>query len=288
MLVKGNIVAATLRELLNSGKAVLAPGAYDGLSAELVEDAGFSLVYASGGAMARASGYPDINLLSQTEVVDRLEKMADVIAIPIIADADTGFGGSANVHRTVRLFQRIGIAGLHIEDQVFPKKCGRMSGKGLVSAEEMCLRLRIAVHARGDNDLVLIARTDANTEEGFESALSRVQAYERTGVDMVFVEGLSSVEQIERLGAGVKIPKLINMYYGGKAPLLPMERLAELGFLVVIAPSDLQRAAIGAMQRTLAALKADGHSQAVSHEHAGLAEREAISRTARYSALDAL
>ncbi|MFT4066528.1 isocitrate lyase/PEP mutase family protein [Paraburkholderia sp.] len=278
----------TFRALLNSGKVILAPGVFDGLSAQLVEGAGYSAMYASGGAISRAAGYPDLNVLSLTEVVERLEKIVSATALPVIADADTGFGGAANIDRTVRLFARAGVAALHIEDQVFPKRCGRLSGKSIIPIDEMCHRLRVARHAIGSGDVVLIARTDANSEEGFEAALTRVKAYESMDVDMVFVEGVASAAEIERLGTEIKVPKLINMYYGGKTPLMPTEALQQAGVRVVIVPSDLQRAAAKAMQRTLHALKEDGHSRAVAHDLISVAERDSISRTSEYIALDNL
>ncbi|MBD1553432.1 isocitrate lyase/PEP mutase family protein [Pseudomonas typographi] len=275
-----------LRHLLKSANSLIAPGAYDGLSARLVELAGFEAVYASGGAIARAAALPDIGLLSFSEVLARIENIVEASALPVIADADTGFGGAANVERTVRAFERAGVAALHLEDQAFPKRCGHLDDKSLIDTTEMCAKIRIARRTLRDPDLVLIARTDAIAVEGFEAALARAQRYVQAGADMIFVEAPETVEQIQEIARRIPGPKLMNMFYGGKTPLMPAEELASLGYQLIIIPSDLQRAAIHAMQNTLAQIKRTGDSSALAGQLTSFQEREQIVRTSRFLALD--
>lgn len=265
---------------------VVAPGAYDGMSARLVAAAGFNAVYASGGAIARAAGYPDIGLLSFTEVMDRVEKIVDASGLPVVADADTGFGGSANVERTVRVMERAGVAAFHIEDQSFPKRCGHLDDKSLVDAEEMCRKVRIARQTLADADTLVIARTDAIAVEGFDAAIARAERYVKAGADMVFVEAPETLEQIRAIADRLPGLKLINMFHGGKTPLVPLPDLAAMGYRLAIIPSDLQRAAIHAMQATLAAIRASGDSSALADRLTSFKEREEIVQTRRYLALD--
>jgi len=279
-------VTAQLRKHLASGTSLVAPGAYDGLSSRLVELAGFQAVYASGGAIARSTALPDIGLLSFSEVLERIEKIVDATTLPVIADADTGFGGGPNVERTVRAFERIGVAALHLEDQVFPKRCGHLDDKTLIAPSEMCTKIRIARHALQDPDFVLIARTDAIAVEGFEAALDRAEAYIEAGADMIFVEAPETLAQIEAIAHRLPGPKLMNMFHGGKTPMVPVETLATLGYQLVIIPSDLQRAAIHAMQQTLAEIMRSGDSAAMADQLTRFTEREAIVRTQRYLALE--
>lgn len=275
-----------LRQRL-AADVVVAPGAYDGMSARLVAAAGFPAVYASGGAIARAAGYPDIGLLSFTEVMDRVEKIVDASGLPVVADADTGFGGSANVERTVRIMERAGVAAFHIEDQSFPKRCGHLDDKSLVDVEEMCRKVHIARQTLSDPDALVIARTDAIAVEGFDAALARAQRYVEAGADMLFVEAPETREQILAIAERLPGLKLINMFYGGKTPLVPLPELAAMGYRLVIIPSDLQRAAIHAMQATLAAIRQTGDSSALAERLTSFKEREEIVQTRRYLALDA-
>ena len=277
---------ARLRQQL-SENIVVAPGAYDGLSARLVAAAGFSAVYASGGAIARAAGYPDIGLLSFTEVMDRVEKIVDASGLPVVADADTGFGGSANVERTVRLMERAGVAAFHIEDQTFPKRCGHLDDKSLVDAGEMARKVHIARQTLADADTLVIARTDAIAVEGFDAAIARAELYLKAGADMIFVEAPETLAQIRAIAERLPGLKLINMFYGGKTPLVPLPDLAAMGYRLAIIPSDLQRAAIHAMQETLRAIRLTGDSSAMADRLTSFKEREAIVQTGRYLALDA-
>lgn len=276
---------ARLRELLAGDRIIVAPGAFDGLSARLVERAGFPAVYATGGGIARSMGLPDLGLLGLTEVVEHLLPIVESVSVPVIADADTGFGNVLNVRRTVRAFERAGVAALHLEDQEFPKRCGHLDDKAVISTAEMVSKLRAAREAATDPDLVLIARTDAVAMEGLPRALERARAYTAAGADVVFVEAPQTVEQIEVVARELPMPKLINMFQGGKTPLVPLARLQALGYRVVIIPSDLQRAAIRTMEEVLAAIARDGNSAALEHRMASFGEREGLVNTQEYLAL---
>ena len=276
-----------LRELLRAGDVVVAPGVWDGLSARLVARAGFPAAYATGGGIARSMGYPDLGLLSLSEVASRLANIVEHAGVPVIADADTGYGNALNAQRAVREFERAGVAALHLEDQTFPKRCGHYDDKSVVPAAEMAQKLRAARDAMTDSDIVLIARTDALAVEGLDAAVERAQAYAAAGADVIFIEAPVSVEQIEAIARRVPQPKLINMFQGGKTPLVPVARLKALGYQIVIIPSDLQRATIRAMDDVLAAIARDGSSAALAERMASFTEREAVVDTAAYLARDA-
>ncbi len=279
--------SAQLRELLRGGGVVVAPGVWDGLSARLVARAGFPAAYATGGGIARSMGYPDLGLLSLSEIVARLANIVEHAGVPVIADADTGYGNALNAQRAVREFERAGVAALHLEDQTFPKRCGHYDDKSVVPVVEMAQKLRAARDAMTDPDIVLIARTDALAVEGLDAAVERAQAYAAAGADVIFIEAPVSLEQIEAIARRVPQPKLINMFQGGKTPLVPVARLKALGYQIVIIPSDLQRAAIRAMDDVLAAIARDGSSAALADRMASFAEREAVVDTAGYLARDA-
>ena len=236
--------ATKLRTLLASGRIMVAPGAFDGLSARLVEQAGFPAIYASGGAIARSIGVPDLGLLSMGTIVDRLAAMADIVAVPLIADADTGYGNALNAQAAARAFERAGVAALHIEDQTFPKKCGHYDDKSLVPVADMVGKLKAVRDALHDPDFVVIARTDAIAVEGFAAAIDRASAYHQAGADMLFVEAPTSEAEIAEIARRLPGWKLINMFEGGKTPLVAVPRLEALGYHVVIIPSDTQRAAM--------------------------------------------
>ena len=278
--------AAAFRQLLEGDEVILAPGAFDGLSARLVESAGFPAVYASGGAMARSIGLPDLGLLSMAEIVVRLREIVGAVGVPVIADADTGYGGALNTWRAVRTYAEVGVAALHIEDQVFPKRCGHFEGKAVVPVREFVNKIRAASDAAAESGIAVIARTDAIAVEGFEAAMDRAAAYAEAGADVLFLEAPESEEQIEEIARRLPQPKLINMTLGGKSPVLPLNRLARLGFRVVIVPSDLQRMAIRSMQRVLDVIKRDGNGGALAGEMASFDERDDVVDTTGYLDLD--
>jgi 2-methylisocitrate lyase-like PEP mutase family enzyme len=274
-----------LRRFLDADDVCVAPGVFDALSARLVERAGFPAVYASGGAIARSAGVPDLGLLSVTEVVTRLESVVEAVSVPVIADADTGYGSALNVYRTVKQFRRAGVAALHLEDQLFPKRCGHYDDKKIVSPEEMEQRLHAARDAIG-SDLLLIARTDGIAVEGFERTIERAHRYARAGADVLFVEAPASEEQIAAIARELPYPKLINMFFGGKTPLVPVPALKQLGYRFVIIPSDLQRAALWAMERTLEAIRKDGSSLGRADQMYSFRDREQLVSTASYLELE--
>lgn len=271
-----------LRALLTSGRITVAPGAFDGLSARLVEQAGFPAIYASGGAIARSNGVPDLGLLSMSTIVDRLASMVDVVSAPIIADADTGYGNALNAQAAARAFERAGVAAFHLEDQTFPKKCGHYDDKSLVAVTEMVQKLKAVRDALHDPDFIVIARTDGIAVEGFSAAIDRASAYLAAGADVIFVEAPTSESEIAEVARRLPGWKLINMFEGGKTPLLPVPRLQELGYHLVIIPSDTQRAAIKAMQRVLTAIAKDGSAASARGDMVTFKEREALIGTAAY------
>jgi 2-methylisocitrate lyase-like PEP mutase family enzyme len=248
---------ARLRQLLADQKPVVAPGAYDALSARLIELAGFDAVYMTGfGASASLLGRPDIGLLGGGEMVDQARRLAQAIDVPLIADADTGYGNPINVIRTVREYEQAGVAALHLEDQVSPKRCGHMNGKVLVAPGDMVAKIRAAVAARRDPDLVIIARTDARAVEGIDKAITRARAYGEAGADVLFVEAPATLEEVERVASELSGHHLLfNWVEGGRTPPVGLDRLAELGFALVIFPIGPLLAATGAVRDRLADLR---------------------------------
>lgn len=271
-----------LRSLFASGRITVAPGAFDGLSARLVAQTGFPAVYASGGAIARSAGVPDLGLISMSAIVDRLASMVDVVEAPIIADADTGYGNALNAQAAARAFERSGVAAFHLEDQTFPKKCGHYDDKSVVPTAEMVQKLKAVRDALHDPDFVVIARTDALAVEGFNAAIDRGGAYLDAGADMIFVEAPTSELEIAEIAKRLPGLKLINMFAGGKTPLIPVQRLEALGYHLVIIPSDIQRAAIKSMQRVLAAIALEGSAASMADDMVSFKEREALVDTAAY------
>ncbi len=269
-------VRRKLRDALGRGRLIVAPGVFDGLSARIVEAAGFEAVYASGGAIARASGHPDLGLLTMTEVTSRLAEITQAVSIPVIADADTGYGNALNVYRAVREFERTGVAALHLEDQVTPKRCGHYAGVEVIPAEEMAQKVRAALDARTDPDLVIIARTDARSAVGSDEAVRRANLYVEAGADVAFIEAPQSIEEVAELPRRVRAPLLINMFSGGKTPLVPARELDRLGYRIMIAPSELQRAAIYAMRETAAVLRDEGTTASLAGRLAGFRERDEV------------
>lgn len=263
-----------LRRLLGGVEPLLAPGAYDALSARLVEQAGFDVVYMTGfGTAAGLLGRPDVGLLGMTEMLDNARRIVTAVDVPVIADADTGYGNPINTIRTVQGYEQAGLAGLHLEDQVMPKRCGHMTGKSVIPVGDMVAKLEAAVAARQDPDFLLIARTDARAVEGVQGALARAHAYRDAGADMLFVEALEGVEEIELVARELAgVPLLFNWVEGGRTPPLPYERLAELGYALVIFPIGTLLAATQAMQRELAALRRAGTPLPILDELPSFAE----------------
>jgi 2-methylisocitrate lyase-like PEP mutase family enzyme len=259
---------ARLRTLLESGQTIVAPGAFDPLAARLVEEAGFPAVYMTGfGTSAALIGRPDVGLLTMTEMAGNAARIAACVDIPVIADADTGYGNPLNVIRTVGAYEAAGVAGIHIEDQVAPKKCGHMEGKLVIPAEEMAAKVRAAAEARAQPEFVIIARTDARAVEGLERAIERGRLYRDAGADVLFIEAVTAdreAEEVARAFPGV--PLLFNWAEGGKTPPLSLARLRELGYRIVIFPISTLLAATAAMRRILHEIAEAGTPAAVLRE----------------------
>ncbi len=250
-----------LKQMLEERKALAVPGCHDALSAKLAERAGFRAIQASGfGIAASLLGRPDVGLATLTEMVDQTRRMVDAVTIPVMADGDTGNGNAINVIRTVQEYENAGCAGINLEDQVFPKRCGHMEGKQLVSREEMVLKLRAAVSARRDPDFVINARTDAIAVEGIEAAIERANAYADAGADLLFMEAPTSIEMIKRCVEQVKAPLSINLFdciKGGKTPLIPFDQLRRMGIARVSIPVGLIFASARGMMNYLDAIAGD-------------------------------
>lgn len=266
-----------LKELLQRNKLLVAPGCFDGLSARLVEEAGFEAAYLSGGAVARSMGIPDIGLVTMSEAIERAAQVVSAIKIPIIADADTGYGNAVNLVRTVREFERIGVAAIHIEDQVTPKRCGHLDGKEVVSPAEIEQKIAAALATRTDPDFCIIARTDARAVNGMDDAIDRAQAFARLGVDAIFVEAPQSEEELAEIPRRLpNVPLLVNVFKGGKTPMLPMDRLEKMGYRIAIYPSETQRAGIHAMRNALATLKREGTTESIDASLTTFKERDKV------------
>lgn len=275
-----------LRALLAGSEYTIAAGAYDGLSARLVQAAGFKVVYMTGGGFSRANGYPDIGLLTLTEIAGWLARVTDVVDIPVVADADSGYGNALNVVRTVREFERAGVSAFHLEDQVSPKKCGHYEGKKLISQAEMIGKIKAACDARKDPDLVIIARSDARAMHGLNAAIDRVNAYLEAGADVGFVEAPQSEDELAEIARRSIKPALCNIFEGGKTPPIPAAKLERMGFRIGIYPSQTQRAAIRAMTAVLQNLKRDGDTTAIEDQLATFSEREVTVDSARWRTLE--
>ncbi|PLR26567.1 carboxyvinyl-carboxyphosphonate phosphorylmutase [Caulobacter zeae] len=251
----------SLRDRLAQDTPLLAPGAYDALSALLIEQAGFEAIYLSGASIAYTQlGRPDIGLVSFDHVADVVGRVAERVNLPLIVDGDTGFGNAVNVQRTVRIFERMGASAIQLEDQTFPKKCGHLADKSLVSTAEMAGKIRAALDARASDQTLIIARTDAIGVEGFEAALDRAHAYVEAGADVLFVEAPRTIGEMSAIAhafAG-RVPLLANMVEGGKTPLLDVNELGRIGFKLVISPGALVRALVPTAEAFLASLKANG------------------------------
>jgi 2,3-dimethylmalate lyase len=249
----------TLRSMLKGPGIVVAPGAYDGFSARLIEAAGFKAVYMTGaGTAASHLGQPDLGLATLTEMAAHAGHIASCVSLPLIADADTGYGNALNVVRTVREYERAGVAGLHLEDQVAPKKCGHIAGKQVIPAREFADKIRAAAEYRTDPDFVIIARTDARAVTGLDDAIERGNRYAEAGADIIFVEAPQTEDEIHRIAREVKAPLLANMVPGGRTPPVNVAELERLGFKVVIFPAVCMAAAVPAMEQALARLKETG------------------------------
>lgn len=255
----------TLRDLMAQG-SVMAPGAFNGLVARAVAQAGFDATYISGGATANVAGYPDIGLITLTEMARTIREIVDSAKIPVIVDADTGYGEVECIVRTVLEYDRAGAAGMHMEDQVFPKRCGHLDGKTLIATDDMCHKIRAASEARPNDDFILIARTDARSTSGMTEAIERANAYRTAGADMIFPEGLHTDAEFAEFAAGSPGLLLANMTEFGKTEYLTHTRFAELGYDLIIYPLSMMRLAMGHVTRGLNELRRTGTVEGVLDE----------------------
>jgi 2-methylisocitrate lyase-like PEP mutase family enzyme len=260
--------AQSLRALLTQDRLLMAAGAYDVISARLVEEAGFPIVYYSGGVSAGALGYPDFGLRTLTEMVMQLEGVCRAVSVPVIADAEAGFGTVLNTVRMVLDYERIGVAGLHIEDQDLPRRCGHLGGKRLIPAKDHAAKIRAATENRTNPDTVIIARVDAIAVNGIDDAIARADLYVEAGADVLFFEAFESVKQMEKVcnRFARRVPLLVNMVEGGKTPFLPARDLEELGFRLAIYPVASVLAAAYQIKKTLKTLRETGTTQGGWHE----------------------
>jgi 2-methylisocitrate lyase-like PEP mutase family enzyme len=277
------------RSRLDRKPILVVPGCYDAFSARLIEYAGFEAAYMTGaGVSAGLVGVPDIGFLSMTEMVEQARRITDAISLPLISDADTGYGGSLNVYRTVRQFEGAGVCAIHIEDQESPKRCGHLEGKRIVTAETMVERLKAALDARRDPNFLIIARTDARAVLGFEAALERAQRYGEAGADVLFVEAPEGVTELEAIGRRLSAwPLFINRGGAEKTPHLSAGTLEKMGFSIVIFPGDTQKAAGQAMLEVLRVLKETGNTEAVQAKMMGFHDRFELLGLSGYRKMEA-
>ncbi len=260
--------SSLLRKLIAGRETIVAPGAYDALTARIVEQAGFPAVYMTGfGTAASLLGRPDVGLLTMSEMVDNARRMAQAVDVPLIADADTGYGNPLSVIRTVHEYERAGVSAIHIEDQITPKKCGHMENKQVVAASEMVEKIHAAIEARTSPDFLIIARTDARSVEGLDSALRRARMYREAGADVLFVEAPQSEQEVAQIAIELAdAPLLFNFAEGGKTPPMPLNRLRELGYRIVIFPIGALLAATTAVRKLAAEIQAHGTPMALLPE----------------------
>lgn len=277
-----------LKALLARREAVLLPGTPNALFARVIEDLGFEAVYVTGAGVANMSlGVPDIGLVTLTELRDQVAAICDVTALPVLVDADTGFGNPVNMIRTIRVLERAGAAGVQIEDQVFPKKCGHFTGKDVIPAREMVQKIKAAVDTRRDGDFQVVARTDARAVQGFEAALERAQAFVEAGADATFVEAPVNAGELARIAQSLPVPQIANMVFGGLTPSLSQSQLRQMGFAAVLYANAALQAALKSVGEVLAALKRDGSLDHVRDRLASFEERQRAVAKERYDALEA-
>lgn len=277
--------AARLRAHLASGRLLMVPGAANALTARVIEDAGFEAVYVTGAGVANTYlGVPDIGLITLTELLGHVSAIRNAVDVPLIVDADTGFGNPINVRRTVTELERAGADAIQLEDQTFPKRCGHFTGKDVVPTEEMTAKIRAATDARRDPDTVIIARTDARAVHGLDEAIRRATAYREAGADVLFVEAPRSEQELAEVTATVAGPQVVNLVQGGQTPVLPAERLEELGFAIALHANLPLLASVHGMQAALATLRTTGRP-----DDTGLAtwaERQRLVRKGEYEDLE--
>ena len=266
-----------LRSKLEERRGLVIPGAADALAARVIASLGFEAVYITGAGVTNALlGMPDLGFISLPELAQQTAAIRDAVELPIIVDADTGFGNPLNVRHTVRVLERAGANAIQIEDQVFPKRCGHFSGKQVIAAEEMAAKIKAAVDARRSADFLIVARTDARAVDGFQAAIDRAANWIDAGADVTFVEAPESLDEVQRIPALLRVPQIINVVTGGKTPIVDATTLASLGFAAVLYANAALQGAIAGMQAALSELKAKGFLDETSGKIASFAERQKL------------
>lgn len=277
-----------LKSILARREALPFPGAANAMFARVIEELGFEVCYVTGAGIANMHlGAPDIGLTTLTEIANAVSAISDSVAVPLLVDADTGFGNAVNMVRTVKVLERAGAAGIQIEDQVFPKKCGHFEGKDVVPLDDMISKIKAAVDSRGDADFQIVARTDARAIHGLDEAIARAQAFVEAGADATFVEAPVSVDEMARIGREIKVPQIANIVFGGKTPDPGRDALAKMGFAGVLYANAALQAALRASYEVLSALKRDGSLANVAERLATFQERQAAVAKPRWDALEA-
>ena len=276
-----------LKHIMSRRDAVIVPGVANALFARVVEDLGYEALYVTGAGIANMHlGAPDIGLVTLTEVASIVSVISDAVSLPIIVDADTGFGNPVNMVRTIRILERAGAAGIQIEDQVFPKKCGHFTGKDVISTEEMVQKIKAAVDSRHDQKLQIIARTDARAVQGLDAAIDRAQAFVEAGADVIFVEAPLNEAEMARIGREIKAPHIANIVFGGLTPEIPRERLKDMGFSVALYANAALQAALKSVREVLDVLQKEGSLVSVRDRLASFEERQRSVDKDRYDALE--
>lgn len=269
-----------------SGKAILLPGVANPLAACVAADIGFQALYVTGAGVANTElGLPDIGILNLSDMAQAVERIAGVVDLPLVVDADTGYGNSVNCYHAVRRLEAAGAAAIQIEDQVFPKRCGHFEGKDVAPAEEMIGKIKAAVDARRDESTLIMARTDAKAVEGYEAAIERAARYAEAGADILFVEALTTEDELRDAPKRNSLPHLVNVVYGGKTPAFSAEEFEAMGYNLVLYANAALQASVAGMQRVLGGLHADGTLENVKDGLAGFAERQRMVRTNEWDAL---
>jgi len=276
-----------LKQLVEARRGVLVPGAFNALSAKVIEDLGFEAIYVTGAGVTNMwFGMPDQGFMGLAEIADHTARIRDAVGVPLLVDADTGFGNALNVYHTVRTLERAGADCIQLEDQVAPKRCGHFSGKEVISTEEAVSKIKAAVDARRDADFLVMARTDAAATHGFEAAVERAQKFAEAGADILFVEAVTKAEEVRALPQRLSKPQLMNMVIGGKTPIFNAEQLGELGYGIVLYANAALQGAVAGMQKALTVLKTEKEVQESSGLVAPFAERQRLVGKPAWDALE--
>ncbi len=276
-----------LKDMVAARRGVLVPGAFNALSAKVIEDLGFEAIYVTGAGVTNMwLGLPDQGFMGLAEIADHTARIRDAVSLPLLVDADTGFGNALNVYHTVRTLERAGADCIQLEDQVAPKRCGHFNGKEVISTEEAVSKIKAAVDARRDPNLLVMARTDAAATHGFEAAVERAQRFAEAGADILFVEAVTTAEEIRALPARLATPQLMNMVIGGKTPIFDAEQLGEMGYGIVLYANAALQGAVAGMQKTLTVLRDEKAVQESSGLVATFAERQRLVGKPAWDALE--